>query len=95
LLRSFNYFDDSPPPGVGTFSGIWLSSLLKIPDMLSALIVLLIKFPTIIICATAKKGHLFYVAAAINFFGCCLGPLIRSQLSKMIPNQDLGKDSHS
>ncbi|KAI5705051.1 hypothetical protein M8J75_011438 [Diaphorina citri] len=76
---------------VGTFFGIWLSSLLKIPDMLSALIVLLIKFPTIILCATAKEGHLFYVAAAINLFGCCMGPLIRSQLSKMIPNQDLGK----
>lgn len=78
-------------PGVGTFFGLWMCTLLKIPDMLSALLVLLIKFPTIVMCALTTQSHYFYVASAINMFGCCLGPLVRSYLSKIVPKQDLGK----
>uniref|UniRef100_A0A8D9BUR0 Solute carrier family 46 member 3 n=1 Tax=Cacopsylla melanoneura TaxID=428564 RepID=A0A8D9BUR0_9HEMI len=77
--------------GVGTFFGLWVSTMIKVPDMLSALLVLIIKMPTLIICAMTTQGHYFYVAATINMFGCCLGPLVRSYLSKIIPKEDLGK----
>lgn len=77
--------------GVGTFFGLWLSTLLKIPDMLSALLVLIIKIPTLLILAITTDGRYFYFAAALNLFGSCLGPLIRSHLSKIVPKQDLGK----
>lgn len=77
--------------GVGTFFGLWLSTMLKIPDMLTAFLVLLIKIPTLLLCGLTTSGRYFYVAAALNLFGCCLGPLIRSHLSKIVPKQDLGK----
>lgn len=76
---------------MGTFFGLWLSTLLKIPDMLSALLVLIIKIPTLLILAITTDGRYFYFAAALNLFGSCLGPLIRSHLSKIVPKQDLGK----
>lgn len=59
--------------------------------MVVALLGTVCRTVTAVIMALATKGWILYVAGITCGMSGLVGPLGRSTISKMVPNQDLGK----
>lgn len=78
--------------GFTSILGVWLfSSVLKLPDVPMSAFALTSRLARAVICALAPSGLYFYIGSVVGSFTTILGPLTRSQLSKIIPKNDLGK----
>ncbi|XP_054264329.1 proton-coupled folate transporter-like isoform X1 [Macrosteles quadrilineatus] len=78
--------------GPGSVVGVWLStSLLGLSNMQAASVTLATRLIRSPVMALATAGWHFYLANLVCFFSCAYAPLVRSELGRLVPREDLGK----
>lgn len=76
---------------IWTMVGVWLISALKLPEMPVSLAGAILRSVAAILCAFAPSSWYFYVGYMFSCPSILIGPLARSQISKLVSPQEVGK----
>lgn len=76
---------------IWTMAGVWLISVLKLPEMPVSLASAVFRIIAAIVCAFASSSWYFYVGNVLACPSILIGPLARSQISKLVSPQEVGK----
>lgn len=76
---------------VWTLLGVWLMSALKLPEMPVSLTGAIFRAAAAIVCAFASSSWYFYLGYLLTCPSILIGPLARSQISKIVTPHEVGK----
>lgn len=71
--------------------GVWLISALKLPEMPVSFANAVFRIIAAIVCAFAPSSWYFYLGNVLACPSILIGPLARSQISKLVSPEEVGK----
>lgn len=76
---------------IWTMVVVWLISLLKLPEMPVSFVSACFRTLAAVVCALAPSSWYFYLGNLLTCPAILIGPLARSQISKLVLPQEVGK----